>query len=83
MSSVRTVLGPVAAESLGAVLTHEHLNPGTCWLRQARRGVRADDPVAILTAELRDLKANGIDTVVDVTTMLESIPRDLDLLCRA
>ncbi len=69
MGQVQTVLGPVDGRALGATLMHEHLfimspeidpGPGQ-WDEQAEQ----DQAVA----RLQELKAAGIDTLVDLTVI--------------
>jgi phosphotriesterase-related protein len=69
MSSVQTVLGPIAAEQLGATLSHEHVlvimgaeNYYYPWLFDF------DATRAKAIGELREAKAGGIDTIIDLTT---------------
>lgn len=65
MTHVRTVLGPVAPESLGRVMPHEHLLslvPGP-WLN----GGRQDDRVAVAVGALTRLKELGFGTIADLT----------------
>lgn len=81
MARVETLLGPVDSSELGVTLMHEHvvlvnnevaLNyPG--WWDEA-----VEVPAA--TGKLRELKAQGVDTVVDLTVL--GIGRDVDLVRR-
>ena len=68
MATVETVRGGVDTSRLGQVLMHEHIfvltpelmeNYDTGWDEEAR--------VAEAIARLKELKANGIDTIVDLT----------------
>lgn len=68
MATVETVRGPVDTSRLGQVLMHEHVfvlstelaaNYDTGWDEEER--------VAEAIARLKELKANGIDTIVDLT----------------
>ena len=70
MATVDTVTGPVETAKLGRVLMHEHVfvispelmeNYNTGWDEE----VRVSDAIT----RLRDLKANGIDTIVDLTVV--------------
>ena len=70
MATVETVRGPVETAKLGRVLMHEHVfvispelmeNYNTGWDEE----VRVSDAIT----RLRDLKANGIDTIVDLTVV--------------
>ena len=70
MATIQTVRGPVDSAQLGQVLMHEHVfvlsteimenYPGT-WEEEERH----TDAVA----RLRELKAVGIDTIVDLTVV--------------
>jgi predicted metal-dependent phosphotriesterase family hydrolase len=65
MATVNTVLGPVAPERLGRVLTHEHLLsllPGP-WLSGGTRDSGAD----VAVEALMSVKNHGFGTVVDQT----------------
>jgi phosphotriesterase-related protein len=92
-SAVETATGPISASELGRVLMHEHVfvisteiqqNYPTEW---GEEQVRIDDAVDRLT----ELKANGIDTIVDPTAigLGRYIPRiqavadriDLKIIC--
>jgi len=66
MSSVNSVLGPVDVENLGRVLMHEHVFTLNAELRDEYPWDE-DAVVASAVAELSDLKAHGIDTIVDLT----------------
>ena len=68
MATVETVRGPVDTSQLGQVLMHEHIfvltpelmeNYDTGWDEEVR--------VTEAIARLKELKANGIDTIVDLT----------------
>lgn len=70
MPTIQTVRGPVDTAELGRVLMHEHVfvlspeimtNYPEGWDEQER----IDDAIA----RLRDLKAEGIDTIVDLTVI--------------
>jgi predicted metal-dependent phosphotriesterase family hydrolase len=64
---INTVLGPIAPESLGRTLAHEHLVPGTCELAHYAKGRGPASPVEILAQQLSDIRAGGGQTVIDVT----------------
>jgi phosphotriesterase-related protein len=68
MATVETVRGPVDTSQLGQVLMHEHIfvltpelmeNYDTGWDEELR--------VSEAIGRLKELKANGIDTIVDLT----------------
>lgn len=65
VATVRTVLGPVPADSLKRVMVHEHLLslvPGP-WLS----GGASDDQVDLAVRALSSLPAAGVGTVVDIS----------------
>jgi len=92
-SAVETATGPVSASELGRVLMHEHVFVISTEIQQnypqewGEEQVRIDDAVVRLT----ELKANGIDTIVDPTAigLGRYIPRiqavadriDLKIIC--
>jgi phosphotriesterase-related protein len=62
MTTVQTVLGPVSADSLGAVDAHEHL-----FLRSfAMPGDEFTD-TELMLREVENVRGSGIDTIVDLT----------------
>jgi len=72
MQTVQTVRGAVEAASLGRVLMHEHLFIVThdYWLNHPdRQGFDEERDVAEAIRALNELKAAGIDTIVDLTVM--------------
>jgi phosphotriesterase-related protein len=69
MTTVQTVLGPVDASELGVILSHEHVlvamgedNHHYPWLFDW------DATRAAAIRELREAKAGGIGTIIDLTT---------------
>lgn len=79
MSTIETVLGPIAAEDLGFTLSHEHVlvamgedNHHYPW--------RYDWPATRAAAirELREAKAGGVDALIDLTT--PDLGRDVDFI---
>ena len=70
MPQVQTVTGPVDTSELGVTLMHEHVfvlsteiqaNYDVGWDEEAR--------VADAVTRLNDLKAVGVDTIVDLTVV--------------
>jgi phosphotriesterase-related protein len=79
MGQVNTVRGPIDASALGATLMHEHVfvrspevaaNWPTGWDRKSR--------VAQAVDRLHELKAAGIDTIVDLTVV--GLGRDIEVV---
>lgn len=79
MATVETVLGPVDASTLGNVLSHEHIivSNGEDWQHYPwlyDRQKTLDDAVRVL----KDLKAGGVDSMIDLTT--PDLGRDIDFM---
>jgi phosphotriesterase-related protein len=77
--SVQTARGPVAAARLGSVLMHEHVFVLTADVQQNYPEEWGDEDARVADAvrRLRELPANGIATIVDVTAIGQGrdIPR--------
>jgi phosphotriesterase-related protein len=79
VSTVKTVLGPINAEALGFTLSHEHVlvamgedNHHYPWLFDWER-TRSN-----IVRELREAKAGGVDTIIDLTT--PDLGRDVEFV---
>jgi phosphotriesterase-related protein len=80
VTDIQSVLGPVAAESLGFVLAHEHIacaSAGVIRSWPALFGGRAE-LVARGTRTLAEAREAGVTTIVDATTF--DLGRDIELL---
>ena len=79
MAQVQTARGPVEAASRGQVLMHEHVFVLTAEVQQnyPEEWGDEDERVADAVRRLRELPANGISTIVDVTAVGQGrdIPR--------
>jgi phosphotriesterase-related protein len=79
MAQVQTARGPVEAAGLGRVLMHEHVFVLTAEVQQnyPEEWGDEDERVADAIRRLRELPANGISTIVDVTAIGQGrdIPR--------
>src|SRR5579875_3920350 len=76
---VDTMRGPVAAADLGRTLMHEHVFVLTADVQANYPGhFDADVEVPRAVAKLRELKAGGIDTIVDPTVV--GLGRNIPLL---
>ena len=79
MAQVQTARGPVAADSLGRVLMHEHVFVLTAEVQQnyPEEWGDEDERVADAVRRLRELPGAGISTIVDVTAIGQGrdIPR--------
>jgi phosphotriesterase-related protein len=81
MAAVATLLGPVDTSELGVTLMHEHImlvNPEIDSNYPGWWDLETEIPEA--TARLRDLKAQGVDTVVDLTVL--GLGRNIELVKR-
>jgi phosphotriesterase-related protein len=78
MRFVETITGPVPADSLGVTLTHEHIVLLDAEVEINRLGRwRAETEIPAAARALRDAKAAGVDTIVDLTAigMGRNVPR--------
>jgi phosphotriesterase-related protein len=77
MPQVNTVLGPIDGGSLGATLMHEHIFVLSPEIEKTAGEWDEEAERARAVARLRELKAHGIDTLVDLTVvgLGRSIPR--------
>src|SRR6202008_2961665 len=79
MNAVQTVTGPKSADDLGRVLMHEHVITRSPGLREDYPGTYPRAEVARVCIEgLTELKAAGIDTLVDHSPY--DLGRDVELL---
>lgn len=77
----RTVLGDVAAETLGFVLMHEHVFLRTPGFAENYPSTFPRDKVAELAcSDLEQLRRKGVNTIVDMTTV--DLGRDARLLAQ-
>lgn len=67
---VQTMRGALPASGLGRVLMHEHIFLVNAeWISNYRPDFDEDTVVADAAVRLRELKASGIDTIVDLTVL--------------
>jgi phosphotriesterase-related protein len=69
MATIETVRGPVDTSALGRVLMHEHVFVLTPEIQDNFPDFDEEAEVASAIARLNELKANGIDTIVDLTAI--------------
>ena len=69
MATIETVRGPVDTGALGRVLMHEHVFVLTPEIQHNFPDFDEEAEVASAIARLNELKANGIDTIVDLTAI--------------
>ena len=67
MATVQTVKGPIDTGSLGRVLMHEHVFVLSPEIEQNYPSWDEEAEVSNAINRLNELKANGIDTIVDLT----------------
>ena len=81
MSKVETMRGPIDSSQLGRVLVHEHIFLTDMeFIANYRPDFDEDEMVAAAVAELDELKALGIDTIVDLTVL--GLGRDIPRIAR-
>ena len=69
MTDIQTVLGPIAQDALGLTLAHEHLFVTSAGVRQAYPWLfDRDAELAHAVTQLREARAAGVQTIIDVTT---------------
>lgn len=79
MATINSVLGPLDTAALGVTLSHEHVLVASAGIPQVypefidRKGT-----IAAAVAQLRKARAEGLGTIVEVTTM--DLGRDVRLL---
>ena len=79
MSTVQTVKGPLDSSQLGRTLAHEHIITGSGGMEHYPFFHR-DDAIEWAIEALAQVKLDGIDSLVDVTTV--DLGRQIDLVMR-
>jgi phosphotriesterase-related protein len=82
MPQVETVRGPINSGSLGRVLIHEHvflMDMEYTW--NYRRDFFEDETIARAAIKLNELKAAGVDTIIDLTVL--GLGRHIQSLAKA
>ena len=69
MPTVNTVLGPIEGAGLGSTLMHEHVFVLSPEIEKTSEEWDEDGARALAVQRLHDLKASGIDTIVDLTVI--------------
>ena len=67
MSTVMSVTGPISTDNLGSVLMHEHLFSSSMGIATHYPQFYINEIFEVVEKELRDIKTEGILTVVDAT----------------
>ena len=79
MQKVETVLGPVQTSELGFTLSHEHVVASSAGIPHIYpEFIQRTKSIQESIDVLRKVKANGVDTIIDLTTM--DLGRDINLL---
>ncbi len=69
MPTVNTVLGPIEGTALGSTLMHEHVFVLSPEIEKTSEEWDEDGARSLAVQRLHDLKASGIDTIVDLTVI--------------
>lgn len=80
MTAVRTVRGTIDVKELGRTLTHEHIVTGSAGMERYPGLFNAREAVEWGVEALTRLKQDGIDTLIDVTTI--DLGRQIDIIQR-
>jgi phosphotriesterase-related protein len=81
LATVHTARGPIPVTGLGATLMHEHVFVlSSEVLHNYGEYFDEDERVSDAAARLTELKANGIDTIVDLTVV--GLGRSIDLISK-
>jgi phosphotriesterase-related protein len=79
MNKINSVLGKIDIDSLGYTLSHEHvLTASAGIIHSYPKLINKDKLIDSAIKEFKKLKKEGIDSIIDVTTM--DLGRDVDLL---
>ena len=79
MSLVNSVLGPMDTANLGVTLSHEHVLVSSAGIQYVYpEFIDRDGTIASGVADLKEALGEGLQTIVDVTTM--DLGRDIRLL---
>jgi len=81
MAMVNSVLGPLDTADLGFTLMHEHIMVGAAGVYRDYPELLGPDAMERVIARLRAAEEDGIETLVDATTL--DLGRDVELLAEA
>ena len=81
MTTMNSVLGPIDTATLGFTLMHEHLIASSACIPQNYPELLDDDFMDLIVDGLTQAKEEGIDTVVDATTL--DLGRDVKVMVKA
>lgn len=81
MVTINSVLGPLDTANLGLTLVHEHLMVAAAGISQNYSGLLGADFMERIVNGLLEAKRDGIDTIVDATTL--DLGRDVTMMVEA
>ncbi len=81
MATVNTVLGPLDTAKLGFTLMHEHLLCSSAGIPPNYSLILGEGFLERIVSGLKQVKAAGIDTIVDATTV--DLGRDVNIMAEA
>ncbi|MCP4752657.1 MAG: aryldialkylphosphatase, partial [Proteobacteria bacterium] len=81
MAIVNSVLGPLDTADLGFTLMHEHLLVASAGVYENYPELLGTDRMQRVVQELKMSKVEGIDTIVDATTL--DLGRNVEMLAEA
>jgi len=81
MAKINTVCGRIDAADLGFTLMHEHIMVGAAGAYADYPEFFGPDPMALVVEGLKKAKEEGVDTIVDASTL--DLGRDIHLLYEA
>jgi phosphotriesterase-related protein len=82
MAQIQTATGPVDARQLGFTLAHEHVLVGSAGVFEGFPSLfDMKATCAQLIKELREARAGGVETIIDLTTL--DLGRDVELAAEA
>ena len=81
MKEVQTVTGSVSVEEFGFTLMHEHLVTSSMGIPENYPQLYIDGAFDVVVKDLKEMKANGIQTVVEASTI--DLGRDVKMMKKA
>lgn len=81
MKTVQTVTGTINTDEMGSVLMHEHIYASSMGVALSYPQLYRDNAEEVVIRNLKEIKANGIDTLVEATPV--GLGRDVRGMKRA
>jgi phosphotriesterase-related protein len=81
LATVNSILGPLGTSDLGFTLMHEHIMVGAAGVYRDYPELLGPNAMGRVITRLKAAKEDGIDTLVDATTL--DLGRDVELLAEA